>query len=113
MDDILNRITVTRANFTIQNMLKSCELEQENIDEILSVIESNPYDCVYALSDHQKRNVFGTAVKMYFKRCSILAILNPSFAEWSVKTAKEMINYIKEEYQKNLSKVEYKVNDKR
>lgn len=42
-----------------------------------------------------------------------LRILNPSFAEWSVKTAKEMINYIKEEYQKNLSKVEYKVNDKR
>ena len=34
LDDILNRITVTRANFTIQNMLKSCELEQENIDEI-------------------------------------------------------------------------------
>lgn len=30
-----------------------------------------------------------------------------------VKTAKEMINYIKEAYQKNLSKVEYKVNDKR
>lgn len=42
-----------------------------------------------------------------------LRILNPSFAEWSVKTAKEMINYIKEAYQKNLSKVEYKVNDKR
>lgn len=42
-----------------------------------------------------------------------LRILNPSFAEWSVKTAKEMINYIKGAYQKNLSKVEYKVNDKR
>ena len=42
-----------------------------------------------------------------------LRILNPSFAEWCVKTAKEMINYIKEAYQKNLSKVEYKVNDKR
>lgn len=41
-----------------------------------------------------------------------LRILNPSFAEWSVKTAKEMINYIKGAYQKNLSKVEYKVNDK-
>lgn len=42
-----------------------------------------------------------------------LRILNPSFAEWSVKTTKEMINYIKGAYQKNLSKVEYKVNDKR
>lgn len=42
-----------------------------------------------------------------------LRILNPSFAEWCVKTAKEMINYIKEAYQKNLSRVEYKVNDKR
>ena len=30
-----------------------------------------------------------------------LRILNPSFAEWSVKTAKEMINYIKGAYQKN------------
>lgn len=42
-----------------------------------------------------------------------LRILNPSFAEWCVKTAKEMINYIKEAYQKNLSRAEYKVNDKR
>lgn len=42
-----------------------------------------------------------------------LRILNPSFAEWCVKTAKEMINYIKEAYQKNLSRAEYKVNDMR
>ena len=67
LDDILNRITVTRANFTIQNMLKSCELEQENIDKILSVIESNPYDCVYALSDHQKKKLFDK-VYPYIKR---------------------------------------------
>lgn len=69
LDDILNRITVTRANFTIQNMLKSCELEQENIDKILSVIESNPYDCVYALSDHQKKKLFDK-VYPYIKKIS-------------------------------------------
>lgn len=61
LDDILKRITVKRANFTVQNMLESCELEQEDIDKIMSEIQSKPQDNIRTLTAEQKDDLFAKA----------------------------------------------------
>ena len=61
LDAILNYLTSTRVNFTIQNFLESCELEEKNIDEILYAIENNLDDNIYTLTDQQKKNLFDSA----------------------------------------------------
>lgn len=57
-DDILSCITVTRTNFTVLDVLRSCELEQADIDKIILIIESRPDDCIHDLTAHQKEELF-------------------------------------------------------
>lgn len=69
LDDVLNSITVTRTNFTVLDMLKSCELEQADIDKIISIIENEPNDCINDLTAHQKEELFCRAYP-YIKEVS-------------------------------------------
>jgi predicted HAD superfamily hydrolase len=69
LDDILNRITVTRSSFTIYDLLKSCELEQKTINKILAIIECKPDDKVHDLTDFQKEDLYCKAYP-YIKEVS-------------------------------------------
>lgn len=69
LDDILNRITTTRVNFTIKDLLKSCELGQSEINIIMSRIEEHYDDNIYALTVNEKKALFNI-IYPYIKEMS-------------------------------------------
>lgn len=61
LDDILERITVTRANFTVKDILDSCELPKEDIRRVLNSTICKGSECIGSLSSDARENLFKCA----------------------------------------------------
>lgn len=58
LDDILNRITVTRTQFTVENLLSACEIDEKTARDILQKIGISSNVTVHSLNNHQKEVLF-------------------------------------------------------
>lgn len=60
-NELLRKITVTRANFTIWELLNSCGLSDNQIDEIAKLVSKGVNEVLSTLSETEKTNLFTTA----------------------------------------------------
>lgn len=82
LDDILNRITVTRTRFTVENLLSACEVDEKTARNILQEAAIPPDTTIHSLNSKQKDALFLQAF--------------PSIAEFSRIQEKYIRGYLDE-----------------
>lgn len=58
LDDVLNRITVTRTRFTVEDLLSACEVDEKTARNILQEAAISPDTTIHSLNGKQKDALF-------------------------------------------------------
>ena len=82
LDDVLNRITVTRTRFTVEDLLSACEVDEKTARNILQEAAISPDTTIHSLNGKQKDALFLQAF--------------PSIAEFSRIQEKYIRGYLDE-----------------
>lgn len=82
LDDILNRVTVTRTRFTVENLLSACEVDEKTARDILQKAGISSDVTIHSLINKQKEDLFLQAF--------------PFISEFSRNQEKYIRGYLKE-----------------
>lgn len=92
LDDVLNRITVTRTRFTVEDLLSACEVDEKTARNILQEAAISPDTTIHSLNGKQKDALFLQA----FPRLQIFheSRRNTSVAIWTKQALRERWLYV-------------------